>query len=94
MKTSKIVSIYRACSDLTQPLTIVIDDMLPAIPQRSDETTNEWLQRSAERFDEQGARLEEALRSVLPGGTYDRLLGHMLTRKASHFIIPFSKEDE
>lgn len=31
--------------------------------------------------------LEQALHNALPGGTYDRLLGLMLERKATHFII-------
>lgn len=31
--------------------------------------------------------LEDALHSSLPGGTYDRLLGRMLARKSSHFVV-------
>ena len=33
------------------------------------------------------AELEDALHKSLPGGVYDRLLGLMLQRKSSHFII-------
>ena len=33
-------------------------------------------------------KLHEALYQSLPGGTYDRLLGLMLQKKASHFIVP------
>ncbi len=93
MKATKITLIYKARSDLTAPLDIIISEELPEPPYREGETTNEWLLRSTEQFDEQGAKLEEALHSVLPGGTYDRLLGCMLTRKASHFVISFGKED-
>lgn len=31
--------------------------------------------------------LEEALSEALPGGTYDRLLGRMMTRLATHFRV-------
>ena len=31
--------------------------------------------------------LESALYGSLPGGTYDRLLGKMLARKATHFVV-------
>jgi len=34
-------------------------------------------------------KLEQALYGVLPGGTYDRLLGKLLERKSSHFIVSF-----
>lgn len=38
-------------------------------------------------FDEQAEAIELALHGSLPGGTYDRLLGRMLLRKASHFRV-------
>ena len=40
------------------------------------------------RFLAEAQKLEAALRSALPGGTYDRLLGEMLKHKASHFVVP------
>jgi len=36
---------------------------------------------------EQAVRIADALCASLPGGTLDRLLGELLKRKASHFII-------
>lgn len=39
-------------------------------------------------FNDDAEKLEETLHKTLPGGTYDRLIGMMLTRKASHFIVP------
>lgn len=38
-------------------------------------------------YNEQAEAIELALYGSLPGGTYDRLLGHMLARKASHFCV-------
>ena len=38
-------------------------------------------------FDEQAEAMELALHGSLPGGTYDRLLGRMLERKASHLRL-------
>lgn len=45
-------------------------------------------------FSAQAALLEDALHKILPGGTYDRLLGLMLARKSSHFIIAHGGEAE
>ena len=38
-------------------------------------------------FSKEAECLEEALHASLPGGTYDHLLGKMLARKASHFVV-------
>lgn len=38
-------------------------------------------------FNREADTLEAALYRSLPGGTYDRLLGKMLSRKASHFRV-------
>ncbi len=38
-------------------------------------------------FSDDAERLEMELYRSLPGGTYDRLLGKMLGRKASHFVV-------
>lgn len=32
--------------------------------------------------------IERTLWQALPGGTYDRLLGLMLARKSTHFVVP------
>lgn len=44
-------------------------------------------------YEEQARQIEEALHGSLPGGTYDRLLGLMLARKASHFRVAFGAAD-
>lgn len=38
-------------------------------------------------FSKEAEALESALYGALPGGTYDRLLGKMLERKATHFVV-------
>lgn len=38
-------------------------------------------------FDIRASELEDALYNTLPGGLYDRLLGEMLARKATHFRV-------
>lgn len=38
-------------------------------------------------FLEEAQTLENALYEVLPSGVYDRLIGLMLIRKSSHFIV-------
>lgn len=37
--------------------------------------------------DRQAKQISDALGIALPGGVYDRLLGRMLTHKASHFRV-------
>lgn len=69
-------------------ITIEISDECPSfcdIPP-----ANNWVERSENFFMEQARDLEEALYNSLPGGTYDRLLGLMLKRRASHFIVSFA----
>ncbi len=45
-------------------------------------------------FEDQGRYLEKLLYSVLPGGTYDRLLGEMLRRRASKLIVSYGGLDD
>ena len=45
-------------------------------------------------FDAQAEVLEKQLFRTLPGGTYDRLVGMMLKRKASHFIVTHDQKDK
>ncbi len=40
------------------------------------------------------AELESALHNSLPGGVYDRLLGAMLQRKSSHFVVAHGSFDD
>lgn len=35
----------------------------------------------------EAAEIERALYDTLPGATYDRLLGFMLARKSTHFVV-------
>ena len=54
----------------------------------------EYPQETAHYYDNQARQIEEALHRSLPGGTYDRLVGRMLARKASHFRIAHFDEGE
>jgi len=47
------------------------------------------LNDAAQRYTNQAQLLERGLHDTLPGGTYDRLLGLMLTRKASLFKVAY-----
>ena len=51
------------------------------------------LPAQAAMFQAEAERLESALLNSLPGGIYDRLLGAMLQRKASHFIVSWKHLD-
>ena len=61
-----------------EPVWIRITEKMPAF---------EDLDALGIYFDEQAMALEQALINSLPGGVYDRLLGRMLTRKATHFRV-------
>ena len=76
-----MLHIYKAQATGRQAVenaNIVIEEPFP--PARS-------LDVAAEMFAIEAEALEAALYGSLPGGTYDRLLGKMLERKASHFIV-------
>lgn len=47
----------------------------------------ETLQKQRDSFRAEAMRIEQALMGSLPGGLYDQLLGAMLERKATHFIV-------
>ena len=40
-------------------------------------------------FQADAIAIETFLHDTLPGGTYDRLLGYMLKRTSSHFIVSY-----
>jgi len=64
--------------------TIHID---PGIVIMRGESTNEpW-----PSFVKDGEAIEKTLADALPGGTYDQVLCAMLNRKASHFVVPYTK---
>lgn len=62
-----------------------VDDMIIHITQH--QPPHKDLNAAGRFFDEQARQIEEALHHSLPGGTYDRLLGRMLARKATHFRV-------
>ena len=45
-------------------------------------------------FDLEAQKLFDALYNSLPGGTFDRLTGLMLAKKASHFIVSHDRFDK
>jgi hypothetical protein len=49
----------------------------------------DWLEKSKSLFKSDAEKLEKILLDSLPGGTYDALLGEMLKRKASSFVVSF-----
>ena len=83
------ISVRRAGSvgDHVAPASrILIDEEMPELGRMSLAEFDAIFQSDAEA-------LENALRMALPGGTYDRLLALMLQQKASHFRIPWGKEE-
>lgn len=65
-----------------EPVEIAIEQ-----PIRREVTDRITLDEQASVFAEHADVIEDALFRSLPGGLYDRLLGRMLQRKASHFIV-------
>lgn len=60
------------------------------IPEPDTDLTHSAFIAAVEKvFEDQATALETALHNALPGGTYDRLLGLMLKRRASHFLVTF-----
>lgn len=85
----KTIFAYRAQpigDQVIEPVRIVIEEQMPS-PDRMVGTTAEILAKLDGTFQTQAQNLEIALYNSLPGGTYDRLLGEILKRKASHFIV-------
>jgi hypothetical protein len=72
-------------SEPVQSVTVEIDQ---AMPKFKDLTSQHVV------FLAKAEELEHALYNSLPGGLYDRLLGAMLRRKSSHFIVAFGGRDE
>lgn len=69
--------------DQEQPnVTVVFDTPIPDYKDCKD-----WQEKFNKVFNIEAEKLEQVLIDCLPGGTYDRLLGLMLKRKSSHFII-------
>ncbi len=51
------------------------------------------IETSRSFFTDEAQKIEETLFNTIPGGTYDRLLGEMLKRKASSFVVPFGGKE-
>jgi hypothetical protein len=63
-------------------VTVVFDKPMPDYKD-----SPVWQEEYNKTFNSEAEKLEQVLIDCLPGGTYDRLLGLMLKRKSSHFII-------
>jgi hypothetical protein len=61
-------------------VTIRITDSLPVFATLAEQDAY---------HDAQATTIETALIESLPGGTYDRLVGRMLERKASHYRVAY-----
>jgi hypothetical protein len=68
-----------------QSIPDVVISVTQTLPQSAKDAMS--LEQFGQLFDDQAKGIEGALYESLPGGTYDRLLGRMLLRKASHFIV-------
>jgi hypothetical protein len=80
MKNRSFYKAQRFCEavDEVESATIVFDTPFPG-KVNTREADNIFI------FD--AGKIEELLYEVLPGGTYDRLLGEMLSRKSTHYIV-------
>jgi len=66
------------------------DEPIPDLQIHIASVVPEWktlLEKADAFFTDEAIKLEVALYESLPGGTYDRLTGLMLKRKASHFCV-------
>lgn len=70
------------------PIIDMCIEIVGALPEFDD------LADAIRYYDGQAQQIEETLHRALPGGVYDRLVGRMLTRKASHFRIAHFDESE
>ena len=70
-------------SEPVEDVEIAISVEIPDVPS---------LDEADKVYSYQAEKLEQILIDTLPGGTYDRLLGFMLARKASYFKVAYRKE--
>jgi len=77
----KTVCVHKAKPFPDEPIPDVQIEIGPIVP--------EWktVEKADAFFTDEAIKLEIALYESLPGGTYDRLTGLMLKRKASHFCV-------
>ncbi len=81
MKTIEIYVGQPIGNDEVQPLAIILKNTFP------DCKDKDWMEKSKSLFKSEAEKLEKILIDSLPGGTYDALLGEMLKRKASCFVV-------
>lgn len=80
MRKAKIYKAQGIGGQEVESLLIEFSEGIPAPFTDSGENDTGWFERNS-------IALEFLLYHVLPGGTYCRLLGEMLKRKASHFVV-------
>ena len=79
--------VYKAAGDEVESQVLVAD-----IPFEYD--NNMPLTEVAATMERDADKVVEFLTSTLPQGTVDRIIGKLLTAKASHFIVPFFRGAE
>jgi hypothetical protein len=87
MKTVQICKAEPAGGRIVESITLEISQELRGEATKWD---NSSLEEAERVFTEQATLIENALIDTLPGGVYSRLLGLMLKRKASYFIVPLN----
>lgn len=84
---SQLISIYKAqrLVDSAEEVPGVQISIDQEIPRQSS------LDQQRATYRDQARLLADALRTVLPGGTFDRLVAELLAAKASDFIVPHDR---
>ena len=78
-----ILLIHKAQAIGTETVRTTVIQISESLP------SYETLEMVDSHYNAQAWAIEAALIESLPGGTYDRLLGRMLERKASHFRVAY-----
>ena len=68
-----------------------VPDMVLGISENLPNLDGMTLGEIGDLFEQQAQLIERALYKSLPGGTYDHLVGAMLQRKATHFVVTHGK---
>lgn len=80
----KSITVSRATG--SEPAVILIQDEIGEVAARGDP---EWMRRYEAFYAVQAHAIADTLLESLPGGTVDRLLAELLTRRASLLRVPF-----
>ena len=85
----KVISVHRASmsggSDVPPTEIRICEDIPELPPMHRGQTVEESLAPNDAIYARDAKAIAAALRSSLPGGTFDRLVVELLTIKASHF---------